>query len=165
MKTYLPSFFADQQKIEYWERRIFVQHGNYAGLGEQQAKLEYIRLARKSPTSGATFFEVSSGSEALLCVAEDGLLLGKRRSNARCGDFTFHPYERLISYTRTQHGLQLVVNVNAMSGKIMPDTITLPMTEATAVAAGAAISDYLTLLRSQLADPVLVAEVLYLFAL
>lgn len=66
LKNFLPNSHAQKYKSEYWERRLFGQHARYFGMDELQARLEYIRVARKSPSYGATLFEVMVRTDLFL---------------------------------------------------------------------------------------------------
>lgn len=138
----LPEILVNRYKLGYWERRLLTQHAKYKGLNEIQAKLEYLRVAKKSPAFGATVFELLASDYALLGIAEDGILFSKKLKSL-CGDWLFFPYEHVLQYSRINTGINIQTN---------KDIFNLSLQDDQADAAIALIHDYYSLFRVAL-DP------------
>lgn len=144
---YLPQILVDRYRLQYWQRRLLAQYAKYRGMSTVDAQLEYMRVARKSPSFGASIFEIKAGAHALLGIAEDGILLSIKR-NSMCGDWSFYPFEQLTAYNRTSIGISFQTK----------EVINLGMHDDEAESALNILHDYYSLFRVAL-DPKFAADV------
>jgi len=144
---FLPPYHLQKYKLEYWEKRLFLQHSKYLGMQDVNARLEYIRVAKKSPSFGATLFEVLSGAHALVGAAEDGILLS-RLKNSKCGDWVFYPFEKVTSFKKNGFGL----DISVFDANRQPVVIKVGLQDGVVDAAFDCISDYYALFKMRV-DP------------
>lgn len=146
LQRFLPAYYATRFSPQYWERRLFIQHSHYTGFSTVQAQLEYLRFAKKSPAYGVHMYEITSGADAVFGVAEDGLLLCRKKHEASCGDWSYYSFDRISSIAQTSTGLQFVYG-RAADGRSVPETFSFSMYETSAIIALQTARDYLQMYK------------------